>query len=246
MHFVRTILGSFILLLASFGGLHAETVTVAVATNFLKTAELLVKEFESQSEHQIVLVPGSTGKLYAQIANGAPFDVFLSADSARPAKLEDTGLAVQRKTYAFGRLLLLVRGRREASLETLKSDRLRIAIANPDLAPYGTAARQVLGAMRGVSNWKANLVYGQDIGQTMSFIATRNADAALVALSQVQEVDFRAREFLIPADLYDPIEQQAALLSRASGNTAAREFYDFLGSPAAYRLIDAVGYGIPE
>jgi molybdate transport system substrate-binding protein len=246
MLFVRTIFSGLILFLATFGGVRAETATVAVAANFLTTAKLLSEAFESKSGHQIVLVPGSTGKLYAQIVSGAPFDLFLSADAARPAALENGGLSARRKTYAIGQLVLLVRGRRETSLETLKSDSLRIAIADPDLAPYGAAARQVLGAVRGAGDWNANLVYGQDIGQTMSFIASRNADAALVALSLLPLVNFRAQVFLIPAELYDPIEQQVVLLSRSTSNIAAREFYDYLESPAAYRLIKAAGYGIPE
>lgn len=246
MPLLRTIFSGLVLMLASLGGLRAETATVAVAANFLTTAELLSEAYERDSGHTIVLVSGSTGKLYAQVVQGAPFDLVLAADTARPKALEDSGLAARRKTYATGQLVLLVRGRREASLETLKSDDLRIAIADPNMAPYGEAARQVLGALRGEADWKSNLVYGSDIGQTMSFVASRNADAGLVAMSQLPLVNFRAQEFLIPPELYAPIEQQVVLLSRSTSNAAARGFYDYLESPAAYRLIEAAGYGLPE
>ncbi len=246
MLYFRTIFSTLMLIFAALGGVRAETATVAVATNFLTTAELLVEAFEKESGHQIVLVPGSTGKLYAQILNGAPFDIFLAADADRPEALEREGLANARDLYAFGRLVLLVRGAREASLETIASDRLRLAIANPELAPYGAAAQQVLGAVRGFDDWDANLVYGEDIGQTMSFVATRNADAGLLALSQMPLVRFRSQQFLIPEDLYRPIRQEAVLLDRGASNEAARIFYDYIRSPPGIRLIDAAGYGVPE
>jgi len=246
MQFFRAIFSGLVLFLAIAGGIRAETATVAVAANFVTTAELLAEAFERDTGHEIVLVPGSTGKLYAQIIKGAPFDVFLAADAARPAALEKEELVAGRKPYAYGRLVLLVRGRREASLEAITSDKLRIAIANPELAPYGHAARQVLGGLRGAANWNANLVYGDDIGQTMNFIASRNADAALVALSQTPLVNFRAQELLIPTDLYDPIRQEAVLLERATSNAAARNFFEYLDSPTARRLIEASGYGWQE
>ncbi len=225
------------------GAARAATATVAVAANFLTTAESLAEEFSRETGHQIELVPGSTGKLFAQIVNGAPFDVFLAADAARPAALEDRGLAASRKPYAFGRLVLLVRGRREASLAAITDDDLRIAIADPELAPYGVAARQVLAGLRGTADWRSNVVLGADVGQAMSFLATRNADAAILALSQLVLVDFRARELVIPPELYDPIQQDVVLLEGSTSNPAARAFFEYLASPAALRLIESAGYG---
>ncbi|MGB5558357.1 MAG: molybdate ABC transporter substrate-binding protein [Paracoccaceae bacterium] len=246
MQYFRAIFSGLFLFFTSLGGVRAETAIVAVAANFLTTAEIVGEAFTRDTGHEIQLVSGSTGKLYAQIVNGAPFDVFLAADAARPAALEKDGLVARRMPYAFGQLVLLVRGRREASLEAISDDRLRIAIADPDLAPYGLAARQVLGKLRGSANWNGNLVYGEDIGQTMSFIASRNADAALVALSQMPLVNFRSQELLIPADLYEPIRQEAVLLERATSNAAARGFFEYLDGPVARGLIKASGYGILE
>ena len=246
MLYFRTIFSGLILTLAALGGVRAETATVAVAANFLTTAELLSEAFERDSGHQIDLVSGSTGKLYAQILNGAPFDVFLAADAERPEALEREGLAITRDVYAFGRLVLVVRGAREASLETLASDRLRIAIADPNLAPYGQAAQQVLGEIRGSDDWDANLVYGEDIGQAMSFVATRNADAGLLAMSQMPLIRFRSQQFVIPDNLYRPIRQEVVLLERPSNNEAARSFFEYLRSPVGRSLIEAAGYGVPE
>ncbi len=246
MQVFRAILSGLFLCLAITGTARAETATVAVAANFLTTAELLGAAFTRDTGHEAVFVAGSTGKLFAQIVNGAPFDVLLAADADRPAALETRGLTAGRKLYALGRLVLLVRGAREASLAAITTDKLRIAIADPELAPYGVAARQVLAGLRGFANWRSNVVFGQDVGQTMSFIATRNVDAALVALSQVTLVDFKSQEFLIPADLHDPIRQEAVLLERATSNAAARGFYEYLDSPAAKRLIEAAGYGTAE
>lgn len=240
------LLGSMILSLTLAAGLRAETATVAVAANFLTTAETLAESFKRDSGHDLVLVSGSTGKLYAQIKNGAPFDVFLAADVGRPEALEKDQLTAGRKPYAFGRLVLLVRGRTEATLDVIAEGKLRIAIADPDLAPYGYAARQVLGAVRGASDWDRRLVFGQDVGQVMTFIATRNADAALVALAQLAQVDFRASELLIPSDLHTPIRQEAVLMERSTSNAAARAFYAYLDTPTARRLIEESGYGVTE
>ena len=246
MHRCLALVGSMILSLTLAAGLRAETATVAVAANFLTTAEALAEAFKRDSGHDLVLVSGSTGKLYAQIINGAPFDVFMAADAARPEALEKDELTAGRKPYAFGKLALLVRGRREATLDAIAEGRLRIAIADPDLAPYGHAARQVLGAIRGTSDWDRRLVFGEDVGQVMSFIATRNADAAIVALAQLPLVNFRANELLIPSELYSPIRQEAVLMERSTSNAAARGFFAYLDTPTARRLIEASGYGITE
>ena len=171
--------------------IHAEDVLVAVATNFTSCLKELVVGFEQKTKHHVVVSPGSTGKLYAQITNGAPFDVFLAADVRRPQLLEKEGLAVKgsRFTYAIGRLTLwsahpsLVNG---DGAEILLAQPFRyLAIANPKTAPYGAAARQTLEALDLWDKVQPYIVQGENIGQTFQFVASGNAELGFVALSQV-------------------------------------------------------------
>ncbi|HEX7080340.1 MAG TPA: molybdate ABC transporter substrate-binding protein [Gammaproteobacteria bacterium] len=228
--------------------LAAETVTVAVAANFVTPLQALAAEFESASGHELTAVPGSTGQLYAQIVNGAPFDVLLAADQERPRRLVDEGRADRASlfTYAVGRLVLWTRDpefRAGLALETLRRDDYRwLAIAQPDLAPYGAAARQVL---REMSLWEAlqgRIVFGPNIGQTFAMAETGNAELALVALSQALAYDGEAAHVVVPPELHEPIRQDAVLLTRATGNRAAVEFLAFLESPDAEKIIERFGY----
>jgi len=227
----------------------ADEIRVAVASNFHEAAKTLAKRFAASSGHRVVLVPGSTGKHYAQIRHGAPFDAFLAADGARPERLEREGLAHagERFTYALGQLVLW--SPREdyvdaAGAVLANADFRHLAIANPKLAPYGAAARQVLEE-RGL--WQAlqvRLVRGENVAQAYQFVASGNAALGFVALSQVERPGQPARGswWKVPLSSYTPIEQQAVLLSDSA---AARGFLTFLQSNEARTIIRAYGYGLP-
>lgn len=228
----------------------AGEVRVAVATNFAPTLQQLADDFAAHSGHRLLISSASTGKHYAQIRNGAVFDVFLAADVARPQRLEQDGLAVagSRFDYAHGRLIAWLPG-----LDAVDDVRAalsdphvqRLAIANPRLAPYGLAARQVL---EGWGLWpalRARLVRGENVGQAFQFVATGNAQAGLVALSQLLDLDPSKRGAWreIDAGQYAPIRQQALLLR---GDAAAESFLSYLRSPRARAIIGAAGYTLPE
>ncbi|HEX6102603.1 MAG TPA: molybdate ABC transporter substrate-binding protein [Alphaproteobacteria bacterium] len=226
----------------------AETALIAAAANFAKPAERLIQGFAAESGHQIEISTGSTGNLAAQIRNGAPFTLFLAADERRPAELEAEGLAVagSRFTYAVGRLVLWGPDPRWVLIDpatSLKDPELkRLAMANPELAPYGRAAEEVLTAL---GLWEAvqpKLVRGEDIAQTYQFVASGNAELGFVALSQV--LDQSGSRWEVPQDLYTPIRQQAVLLRSGEGNPAATAFLDYLRSEPAREIIRAAGYGV--
>jgi molybdate transport system substrate-binding protein len=218
--------------------LRAERALVAVAANFLAPAEVLAAHYTADTGHRIELASGATGQHYAQILHGAPYDLFLSADADRPERLEAQGLASGRVTYALGRLALVG----AESLQTLPEARY-IAIANPDLAPYGRAAREVLQNAGLWDTLEPRIVQGQNVGQAFGMVASGNAQAGLVALSQAQGLG--APFWPVPADLHAPIRQDAVLLPRGQTNPAAVGFVDFLTSDAARALIETAGYTAP-
>ncbi len=228
----------------------AQTVQLAVAANFQVTAQALASRFEARSGAPVGLSPGSSGKLYAQIVNGAPFDVFLSADAARPERLEREGLAVtgSRFTYAVGRLVLWSANPALAGRDcvaVLKSGAFqRLAVANPETAPYGKAALETLGALGILGQVQDRLAIGETVAQAMQFTASRSADLGFVALAQMQELDPAAAScrWDVPATLHGPLDQQAVLLKRAQNHRAAAEFLRFLKSDTARELIRAAGY----
>ena len=243
------------LLLALFlaGPATAEEAVVAVAANFIGGRGAASRRNSSaQSGHTLTFVAGSTGKLYAQIANGAPFDVFLSADQERPERLEKEGLAVagSRFTYATGRLTLWssepgrVGGDGAATLRQGKFRRL--AIANPDLAPYGAAAKETLEKLGLWERFKERIVMGETIGQAHTLVASGNAELGFVALSSVlsPRSETKGSRWDVPSELHAPIHQDAVLLTRAAGNAAARGFLDFLRSEKAKAVIESYGYSI--
>jgi molybdate transport system substrate-binding protein len=239
-----------VLLLAWPAAAAAGQAVVAAASNFSTALTTLIADFEAGSDHRIRAVIGSTGKLYAQIANGAPFDVFLAADQARPAALEHDGLAVAgtRFTYAQGQLVLWrpAADPSDADIVELLSDTsLRsIAMANPALAPYGEAARQTLQSLQLWVALQDRLVFGENIGQTFSLVATRNADLGFIAQAQFVESRFAdpVHGIPVPAELHDPIRQDAVLLARAVDKPAAVSFVRYLKSAPARRIIRAAGY----
>jgi molybdate transport system substrate-binding protein len=228
----------------------AAQVHVAVAANFVGTLDRLATAFEASSGNTLVASSGSTGTLYAQIRNGAPYDVLLAADAEHPKRLEQAGLAVpgSRFTYARGQLVLWSRdpGRVDREGRVLRTDTFRhLAIANPGTAPYGAAAQQALQHLGLWSALAPRLVRGENIGQTFQFVYGGNAELGFVALAQVRQLNPNTRGswWVVPPKLYDPIEQQGVLLTRARGNAAARAFLTFLQGKRARDIIQADGYG---
>lgn len=222
-------------------------VKIAAASNFLAPLKELTALYESASGDRVVISAGSTGKLYAQIRNGAPFDLFLAADGERPRQLEAQGIAVKdsRFTYATGRLVLWsarpgFAGRGEAVLKTGEFEHL--AMANPRLAPYGIAAKQAMQALELWEVLQPRLVYGENIGQAYQFVASGAAGLGFVALSQVRGREQAGSYWQVPDTLYEPVEQQAVLLN---DTPAARAFYEYLRSAPARRLIQRYGYKAP-
>lgn len=243
---------SLLLALALAAPAAGEEAVVAVAANFMEVAERLEADFERASGHSLTFVAGSTGKLYAQIASGAPFDVFLSADRERPERLEKEGLAVagSRFTYAVGRLTLWSREPGRVGGDgpaTLRRGKFRLlAIANPALAPYGAAAQQTLENLGLWERFEGRIVMGETIGQAHGMVASGNAELGFVALSSVLSPrnPRQGSRWDVPSRLHAPIRQDAVLLARAAGNPAARGFLDFLRGARAETVIASYGYGV--
>jgi molybdenum ABC transporter molybdate-binding protein len=224
---------------------YSEQVTVAVAANFVLPMKNLAIDFEQQSEHQVKLVSGSSGRFFAQISHGAPFDLFLSADSDKPKRLVDSGLASSTGvfTYAIGRLVLwsadASREINEASLSIDDFDHL--AIANAKLAPYGIAAKEVLKTIGLENKTRSKWVVGENISQTYQFVASQNAEYGFIAASQWQAT---GPGWLVPESYHQPIQQDGVILTRAKENKAALELVEYLQSPAAAVIIQAYGYQV--
>jgi len=230
----------------------AGEVSAAVASNFSAPMQQIADLFQQESGHTVKLSFGSTGKFYAQIKGGAPFDVFVAADSATPQRLEDEGQTVggSRFVYALGKLVLWSS---QPGYVDDKGDVLRkggyskLAIADPKLAPYGMAAKQTLD---GLGLWdvvQSKLVMGENISQTYQFAATGNVELAFVALSQVMR-DGKVSAgswWIVPLQMYNPIRQSAVLLSAAKDKAAAQAFLDFLKSEKAAAVIRSFGYELP-
>ena len=233
----------------------AEQISLAVASNFINPAKALAQEFETNTGNTIKISSGSTGKLYAQIINGAPFDIFLAADVHRPALLTQSGFAVpeSRFTYALGRLALWSANPElipDDGATLLKSGTFsRLAIANPKTAPYGAAAMSILKNLGIINQVQAKLIRGENIGQTYQYIATGNAELGFTALSQIKDPANKVvgSEWLVPDQLYTPISQQAVLLMRAKESPACKSFLAFLKSSSAKdMLVKKYGYGVSE
>ena len=230
----------------------ANEVRVAVAANFAATLKALAVNFEKNTGHKVLLSAGASGKLYAQINSGAPFDLFLSADDETAAKLERNGtaLAGSRFTYAIGKLVLWSAEPNfvDAQAQVLTTGQFKhLALASPSLAPYGAAALETLSRLGLIDGLRARLVQGESIGQTYSFVATGNAELGFVALSQVFEAG-KIRQgslWIVPPDLYRPLRQDAVLLARARNNPAAAALLAFLKSDASRQVIRSFGYETP-
>jgi molybdate transport system substrate-binding protein len=230
----------------------AGEVRVAVASNFAVPMERIVAAFQRETGHTLSVSLGSSGKLYAQIADGAPFDVFLAADDEIPKRLTQEGMAVggSRFVYALGKLVLWSAQPGfvdDKGAVLRKGDYNKLAIADPKLAPYGMAAKETMEKLAMWNGMQRKLVKGENVTQTYQFAVTENADLAFIALSQVMR-DGKVTQgswWLVPDELHKPIRQSAVLLSGARDKVAAQAFLDFLKSKKAASIIRSFGYELP-
>lgn len=244
---------SSLLCFSLWNGAQAGEVQVAVAANFATPLKMLAADFEKATGHTLRLSSGATAKLYAQIKSGAPFDVLLAADTTTPARLEQEGYAVagSRFTYATGKLVLwsaqadqVDRQGRVLSTGNFK----HLALAAPHLAPYGAAAVQALTRLGLLATLTPRFVQGESIGQTYSFVATGNAELGFVALSQVYDNGKigKGSGWIVPPHFYEPLHQDATLLTRAAHHPAATALLTFLKTEQARAAIRTYGYETPE
>lgn len=240
-----------LLALMAWGTAQADDVQVAVAANFTAPMQKIAAAFEKDTGHKAVLAFGATGKFYAQIVNGAPFEVLLAADDATPAKLEAEHRTVPgtRFTYATGKLVLWSAqdGYVDRDGQVLATGHYaHLAIANPRTAPYGAAAVETLTRLNLYDRVRGKLVQGENIAQTHQFVSTGNAPLGFVALSQVyRDGKFTAGSgWIVPANLHAPIRQDAVILARGGANPAARALEDYLKSDKAKDIIRSYGYAL--
>jgi molybdate transport system substrate-binding protein len=249
-HAIRHLSALVLALTAHASGFAAEA-QVAVAANFAEPIKAIAAVLEKTTGHTLKVTLGATGKLYAQIQNGAPFDVLLAADTATPEKLEKEGLGQpgSRFTYATGKLVLwsAKAGRVDDKGQVLKATDLgKVAFANPKVAPYGAATVQALDKLGLSATLRPKLVQGESIGQTFTFTATGNADVGFVALSQVLEGGGlkSGSVWVVPQHLYNPIRQDAVVMQKSASNEAAQALMELLKSPNVKDLIRSHGYDL--
>ncbi len=235
--------------LAFAGNVFADSVQVAVAANFTAPMKVLAADFEKDTGHRVAAAYGATGQLYAQITNGAPFEVFLAADDSTPAKLEKEGQGVpgSRFTYAIGALALwsAKAGYVDDQGLVLRNNQFQhLAVANAKTAPYGLAAMQTLVKLGLNQAVAKKLVEGQNIAQTQQFVASGNAELGFVALSQIYQDGkiTSGSAWLVPAEMHDPIRQDALILTKGKDNPAARALVEYLRGAKAAEVIRAYGY----
>lgn len=247
----RLVLGAAAAVLAALAlpAAQAAEVAVAVAANFTAPAQQIAAEFARDTGHTAQLSFGATGKFYAQIRNGAPFEVLLAADDTTPAKLESEGATVagSRFTYATGQLVLwsAKTGLVDERGEVLRSGSFQhLALANPRLAPYGAAALEVLGGLKLVDALQPRFVQAENIAQAYQYIASGNAELGFVALSQVMREGriTSGSAWIVPASLHQPIRQDAVLLQKGQGRPAAEAWLRYLKSDKARAIIKSYGY----
>ncbi|NEX21081.1 molybdate ABC transporter substrate-binding protein [Thiorhodococcus mannitoliphagus] len=223
----------------------AEEVKMAVAANFTAAMKEIAQDFEKATGHTTQISFGSTGKLYTQIENGAPFEVFLAADQKRPKLLVDAGKASDEFTYAVGKLVLwsadptLIKDAKVLGRAEFK----KLAIANPKTAPYGAAALEVMKSLKVEQLLEPKLVQGDNIAQTYQFVATKNAELGFVAKAQIA-LDSSGSSWEVPQDLYNPIRQDAVLLTKGDENPAASALMQYLKGDEAKAVIEKYGYGV--
>jgi molybdate transport system substrate-binding protein len=252
VNFSRTFL--LLVILMPIGSWADEGLMIAVASNFQRTAAKLAAEFTRVTQIPTRISAASTGNLYAQIINGAPYDIFLAADVERPKRLEENEFAVRgsRMTYATGALVLwssdssFEDGECVAAIED--GSYRKLAIANPEIAPYGLAAKEYLQAIGVWRDASSRMVFGENISQTLLFAVTGNVTFALVARAQVAAglpVDATCT-WNVPTSMHSEIEQQAVLLAHSENRESARRFMSFLRAPMAAAIIESSGYTVTE
>ncbi|PTV94555.1 molybdate transport system substrate-binding protein [Rhodobacter aestuarii] len=235
-------------LLALTAPVQADEVMAAVAANFTKPAQEIAALFTAETGHEVTLSFGPSGQFYTQITQGAPFEVFLSADAARPTKAIEEGFGVPGSafTYAQGKLVLWSTDPNTVTgPEALQAAPEHVAIADPSSAPYGAAAMEVLAALGLSDALKDKIITGKSIAQAYQFTASGNAPLGFVAMSQVAG-DTSGSSWVVPADLYSPIKQDAVLLTPGANDPAAQAFLDFLKTEAATAIIVKYGYETGE
>ena len=228
----------------------ADEIQVAVAANFSAAAQKIAVQFEKDTGNTVKLSFGATGKFYAQIEAGAPFDVLLAADQTTPGKLvtEGKGVPATLHTYAVGKLVLWSAdaGLVDGKGEVLKSGQWKhLSVADAKLAPYGQAAKETLAALKLTDGVQARIVTAENIGQALQFVQSGNAELGFVALGQVQPPDgskVPGSMWLVPDNLYTPIRQDAVVIAATKVSKAATEFVDYLASDPARAVIKAYGY----
>lgn len=240
----------FCLIVLVSSNLQADELYVAVASNFSYTLKLLSADFEKQAGHQLRISSASTGKLYAQIHHGAPFDVFLAADEKRPELLvkENKADPASAYVYAKGQIVLLSNIVPATTCQDiLTSPALkRLSMANPKTAPYGKAAKQVMEKLALWQQLKPRLVMGENIAQALQFVSTKNADAGFVAKSMLnmgKAID-HACIWDVPSDMYSPIKQKMVVLNKAKAKVAAQAFVQYIQSARAKKIIKSSGYDV--
>jgi molybdate transport system substrate-binding protein len=239
----------FLFALSGFAAAQAEELQVAVASNFTEPMKAIAAEFEKDTGHRVKLSSGATSKFYAQIKNGAPYHLLLSADDTTPEKLEIEGLALPgtRTTYAIGTLVLWSTKTDLVDLGAAilaKGKFTHLAIANPKLAPYGAAALETLDNLGRTAELQPKLVYGENIAQTYQFISSGNAELGFVALSQIMKQGRieKGSAWIVPDHLYSPIRQDAVILASGRDNPAAEALLRYLKTPKAAAIIRSFGY----
>ncbi len=247
MH-LRLSFAAFVLVLS--GGALADEVQVAVAANFTAPMKVITAAFEQETGHKVSAAYGATGKFYAQITHGAPFEVLLSADDTTPTKLVKEGAAVAgtQFTYAIGTLVLWSAkpGFVDDQGQVLATGNFKkLAIANPQVAPYGAAAREVLTGLGLLAKVEPKFVTGENIAQTFQFVSTGNAELGFVALSQVMKDGKIAHgsAWVVPGKLHQPIRQDAVILNKGKGNPGVIALMEYLKGDMARAVIKSFGYG---
>jgi molybdate transport system substrate-binding protein len=251
MKFFRLFLSLALPILGASSSAQADEVSVAVAANFTAPMQKIAAEFEKETGHKVLTSSGATGKFYAQIRNGAPFEVLLSADDETPAKLVKEGAAIggSQFTYAIGKLVLWSAkpGFVDSAGEVLKKGRFNhIALANPKVAPYGAAAVDTMKALGVHDSLQPKFVQGENIAQTHQFVVTGNAELGFVALSQVlKDGNIDGSSWTVPSNLYNPIRQDAVLLAKGKDKSAAIALLNYLKGEMAQTVIKSFGYALP-
>ncbi|MDQ7049792.1 MAG: molybdate ABC transporter substrate-binding protein [Enterobacterales bacterium] len=239
----------FIIALSSFTlRVYAEQTTIVVASNFIRPMKDLIDHFHQSSPHKIKVSYGSSGKIYAQIINGAPFDLFFSADSDKPTRLLKRNLVFNNSIYCYavGQLVLWSKQNNKANLlQQLKSNHFnKLALANPKLAPYGQAAFEVMQQLKLVELSQRKWVLAENVGQSFQFVMSGNAQLGFIALSQVTQNNqiTQGSIWLVPSEFYQPVRQEVVLLKHAANNEAAKAFYLFIKSDSAKHIMSQYGY----